>query len=61
VLQDRGLLTTEGPIAELFRVRGDPTVFVIDAKGKICSKEVIGTSLDQLVEKLVAEHEAAGN
>jgi thiol-disulfide isomerase/thioredoxin len=60
VLKERGLLTTDGPIAKLYRVRGYPTVYVIDAKGKICSKKVIGTSLDQLVEKLVAELEAAG-
>jgi RNA polymerase sigma factor (sigma-70 family) len=50
----------DGPIAKLYHVRGYPTVYVIDADGKIRSKKVIGTSLDQLVDKLVAEKEAAG-
>jgi thiol-disulfide isomerase/thioredoxin len=49
-----------GPIAKLYRVRGYPTVYVIDALGKIRSKRSRGDELDQLVEKLVAEHEAAG-
>ena len=50
----------EGPIAKLYHVRGYPTVYVIDAEGKIRSKTSLGTALDQLVEKLVAEQEAAG-
>ena len=48
----------EGPIAKLYHVRGYPTVYVIDAVGKIRSKKSHGNELDQLVEKLVAEQEA---
>jgi len=51
----------EGPIARLYHVRGYPTVYVIDARGKIRSKSSHGDQLDQLVEQLVAEMEAAGN
>ena len=50
----------EGPIVKLYHVRGYPTVYVIDAEGKIRSKRSLGNELDQLVEKLVAEREAAG-
>ncbi|HWE35802.1 MAG TPA: TlpA disulfide reductase family protein [Isosphaeraceae bacterium] len=49
----------EGPIVELYHVRGYPTVYVIGADGKIRSKSAHGESLGQLVEKLVAEQEAA--
>ena len=49
-----------GPIAKLYHVQGYPTIYVIDAAGKIRSKKAQGDSLDQLVEKLVAEQEAAG-
>jgi peroxiredoxin len=52
--------SSEGPIAQLYHVRGYPTVYVIDAKGQIRSKDSLGDNLDQLVEKLVAEQEAAG-
>jgi thiol-disulfide isomerase/thioredoxin len=48
----------EGPIARLYHVQGYPTVYVIDAAGNIRSKKALGDSLDQLVEKLVAEQEA---
>ena len=48
----------DGPIAKLYHLRGLPTVYVIDAQGKIRSKDAIGGSLDQLVEELVAEREA---
>lgn len=49
----------EGPIIDRYHVRSYPTVYVIDAEGKIRSKKSLGTSLDTLVEKLVAEREAA--
>jgi thiol-disulfide isomerase/thioredoxin len=51
----------EGPIAKLYRVRGYPTVYAIDAEGKIRSKNSRGGALDQLVEKLVTEKEAASD
>jgi len=50
----------EGPISRLDHVRGYPTVYVIDAEGKIRSKNARGDALDQLVEQLVSEREAAG-
>ncbi len=50
-----------GPIAKLYRVRGYPTFYVIDAEGKIRSKTAHGDSLEKLVEKLVAEREGAGH
>lgn len=50
-----------GPIAKLYRVRAYPTIYVIDAQGKIRSKNSVGGSLDEVVEKLVAEQEAAGH
>jgi hypothetical protein len=40
-------------------VKGYPTVFVLDAEGKIRSKRSLGNELDQLVEKLVVERESA--
>jgi thiol-disulfide isomerase/thioredoxin len=49
-----------GPIAKLYHVRGYPTIYVIDAQGKIRSRKSHGSELDQLVQKLVAEQEAAG-
>ncbi len=49
----------EGPIAKLYHVRGYPTIYVIDALGKIRSKRSLGKELDQLVEKLVVEQEDA--
>ena len=50
-----------GPITQLYHVRSYPTVYVIDAEGKIRSKKSLGESLDKLVEDLVAEREAAGD
>ena len=48
-----------GPIAKLYHVQGYPTVYVLDADGKIRSKGSHGNELDQLVEKLVTERETA--
>jgi peroxiredoxin len=59
-LEEGALVTTKGPITKLYHVRGYPTVYVIDAEGKIRSKGSSGSQLDQLVEKLVAEQEDAG-
>jgi peroxiredoxin len=50
----------EGPIATLYHLRGFPT-FAIDAEGKIRSKHSRSGLLEQLVDKLVAEQEAAGH
>ena len=58
---ERAVLSIDGPIAKLYHVRGYPTVYVIDAEGKIRSKTAHGDSVDQLVEKLVAERERSGS
>ncbi|MHC5542778.1 peroxiredoxin family protein, partial [Singulisphaera rosea] len=43
----------DGPIVEKYHVRGYPTLFVIDAKGVIRRKNVIGDVLDKVVEDLL--------
>jgi hypothetical protein len=48
-------------IVKLYHVRGHPTIYVIDAKGKIRSKDALGPSLDEIVGRLVAETETAGD
>lgn len=48
-----------GPIASLYHVQGYPTVYVLDAEGKIRAKNARGSALDELVENLVAEQERA--
>jgi hypothetical protein len=42
-----------GPIANLYHIRGYPSIFVIDAKGIIRSRAPGG--LDEIVDKLLAE------
>jgi peroxiredoxin len=49
-----------GPIAVSWNVRGWPTVYVIDHRGMIRHKYLRGKRLDEPLEKLVAEAEAAG-
>jgi thiol-disulfide isomerase/thioredoxin len=44
-----------GPIVEKYHVRAYPTLFVIDAKGVIRRKNVIGEELDKAVEELIKE------
>ena len=44
-----------GPIVETYHVRGYPTLFVIDAKGVIRRKNVIGEELDRAVDDLLKE------
>jgi thiol-disulfide isomerase/thioredoxin len=60
-LGEHEVLSIDGPIAKLYHVRGYPTVYVIDAGGKIRSKGAEGDAIEQLVERLVAEREAAGD
>lgn len=45
----------EGPIAGRYHIRGYPSVFVLDAKGVIRARHVLGESLDQAVDKLLEE------
>ncbi|MSR74445.1 MAG: hypothetical protein EXS14_03090 [Planctomycetes bacterium] len=53
--------STRGPIPTLWNVSGYPTIFVLDATGKIRAKDVRGKALDAAVEKLLAEMKAVKN
>lgn len=46
------------PIADLYRVRGYPTIYVLDAQGRIVAEGLRGEALDAKVEELVAALEA---
>jgi thiol-disulfide isomerase/thioredoxin len=49
----------EGEIPSAWNVTGWPTIYVLDHKGIIRGKQAMGKALDQLVDKLVAEADAA--
>ncbi len=42
-----------GPIGKRYRVRGYPSVYVIDAHGIIRQKNVVGSPLDSVVEEMM--------
>lgn len=46
------------PIADLYRVRGYPTIYVLDAEGRVAAQNLRGEQLDAKVEELVAALEA---
>ena len=46
---------TGGPISTKWRVRGWPTIYVMDADGVIRYKNVRGEKLDEAIETLLAE------
>jgi len=46
---------TGGPISAQWNVRGWPTIYVIDSKGKIRFKNVRGAAMEKAVEELLAE------
>jgi thiol-disulfide isomerase/thioredoxin len=48
-----------GPIATAWNVRGWPTTYLIDATGVIRHKDLYDKALDESVEKLVKQFEAA--
>jgi len=50
--------STDGPIPREWRIRGYPSVFVLDAEGRIRYRDVRGKSLDQAVATLLAELKA---
>lgn len=52
---------TSGPISQAWNVSGWPTVYVLDAEGKIRFKNVRGEQMDDAIEELLAEmgHENA--
>ncbi len=47
--------TTSGPISTAWNVSGWPTIYVLDAQGKIRFKNVRGKQLDDAIETLLAE------
>jgi thiol-disulfide isomerase/thioredoxin len=49
----------EGPISKAWNVKGWPTVYVIDASGRIRYKDLLDGALDGPLDQLVAEAEAA--
>jgi len=46
------------PIAELYQVTGYPTIYVLDAKGRIRFKDLRGEALEKAVQVLLDELEA---
>jgi len=51
--------STHGPIATEWNVSGWPTIYVIDAQGRIRFKNVRGPELEAAIEALLAELTAA--
>ena len=66
VLQDKNLTwrsfwnggSTQGPISDAWKVRGWPTIYVLDAEGVIRYRNVRGSAMDQAVDALLAEMDA---
>ncbi len=50
-----GLEGTGGPISKAWNVRSWPTIYVLDASGKIRFKNVHEKELDEAVDKLLVE------
>jgi hypothetical protein len=50
--------STQGPISNAWRVRGWPTIYVLDAEGVIRYRNVRGPAMDEAVDALLAEIEA---
>lgn len=51
---------SKGPIAKSFKIRGWPTIFLIDHRGVIQAKNLRGSKLDIALAKLVARAEEDG-
>ena len=45
----------DGPISKQYRIKGFPTIFVLDHKGVIRFKDVREDDMDKAVEKLLGE------
>jgi hypothetical protein len=50
--------STSGPISTRWNVSGWPTIYVIDAEGRIRFKNVRGEKMDAAVDELLAELKA---
>src|SRR5262245_36606502 len=46
---------TRGPISEAWKVRGWPTIYVLDGNGVIRYRDVRGEAMDRAVDELLAE------
>jgi hypothetical protein len=47
--------STNGPISNAWKVRGWPTIYVLDSSGVIRYREVRGEAMDRAVDALLAE------
>jgi hypothetical protein len=47
--------STNGPISNDWRVRGWPTIYVLDGNGVIRARDVRGEAMDRVVDQLLAE------
>lgn len=45
----------EAAISELYRVRGYPTIYILDADGRIAAKDLRGEAIGHKVDELIAE------
>ena len=54
----RGFPITSGPISTRWNVSGWPTIYVIDAEGRIRFKNVRGEKMDAAVDELLKEMKA---
>jgi hypothetical protein len=50
--------STNGPISNAWKVRGWPTIYVLDASGVIRYREVRGEAMDRAVDELLQEMKA---
>jgi hypothetical protein len=62
ILKDQGITwrnavdgSTSGPLATRWNVQGWPTIYVLDAQGKIRFKDVRDAEMDKAVDTLLAE------
>jgi hypothetical protein len=47
--------STSGPISDAWRVRGWPTIYVLDGNGTVRARNVRGEAMDRAVDRLLAE------
>lgn len=50
---------TNGPLSKKWNVHGWPTIYVLDAQGVIRFRDVRGEAMDEAVDELLKELEAA--
>jgi hypothetical protein len=51
--------STGGPISSAWKVRGWPTIYVLDGSGTIRARDVRGEAMDRVVDTLLAELESS--